>query len=200
MRRLAEWNRFDGLVDGTLPEEYINKFVTGETCLVVVGKPVLSMNTDIGDLVLLGGGQAIQVNQQKRSEFIWEMGSRRGVIVPGRAVGSLTLSKMQIHGPSLMKAMYGYLTDDEIAALKDKPGPENGDFWLNLCSDVFDRPTGIGLMMRDLQNEQYSSFFFENLYIGGHQFATGAQTVVLGESVQTRFEAIKALPIAGITS
>jgi hypothetical protein len=198
MRRLAEWNRFDGLVDGTLPEEYINKFVTGETCLIAVGKPVLSMNTDLGDLVLLGSGQEIQVQQQKQEKFVWEMGSRRGVLVPGRAVGSLSLSKMQLHGPSLLKALYGYLGEDELLALKDKPGPVNGDFWLNLCSEVFDRPTGIGLMMRDMENSQFSSFFFENLYIGGHQFATGAQTIVIGESVQTRFEAIIPLPMADL--
>ena len=196
MRTLAEWNRFDGLIDGTLPEDYINKFVTGETCLIAVGKPVLSMNTDLGDLILLGSSQQIQISQQKQAQFVWEMGSRRGTIVPGRAVGSLTLSKMQVHGPSLLKSLYGYLDDDEVEALKDKPGPVGGDMWLNLASEVFDRPTGIALMMRDLENNQFSSFFFENLYIGSHQFATGAQTMVIGESVQTRFEAILPLPLA----
>lgn len=199
MRKLTEWNRFDALVDGTLPEEYINKFVTGETCLVAVGKPVLSMNTNIGDLIVMGSGQEIQIAQQKQERFVWEMGSRRGVIVPGRAVGSLTISKLQIAGPSLLKALYGYMTPEEIDALYDKPGPKGGDFWLNLNSEVFDRPTGIGLFMRDLENDQVASFFFENMYVGGHQFSLGAQTQVIGESVTSRYEAIYPLPIVGLT-
>lgn len=196
MRRLVDWDRFDALVDGTLPEEYINKFVTGETCLIAVGKPVLTMNKEIGDLILVGSGQEIQVAQQKQQQFVWEMGSRRGVIVPGRATGSLTITSMQIHGPSILKALYGYLEEEEILAIKDKPGPEGSNVWLNLNSELFDSPTGIGLMMRDLANEQVASYFFENVYIGGHQFGTGAQTIVIGESVQARYEAIKALPIA----
>lgn len=199
MRKLTEWNRFDALADGTLPEEYIGKFVTGETCLVAVGKPILSQNTSIGDMIIMGSGQEIQVSQQKQERFVWEMGTRRGVIVPGRAVGSLTIAKMQICGPSILKALYGYMTPEEIEALYEMPGAKDGDFWLNLNSEVFDRPTGIGLFMRDLENNQVASFFFENLYVGGHQFQLGAQTQVIGETVTARYEAIMPLPVLGLT-
>ena len=198
MRKLSDWDRFDGLASGVLPEEYLGKFVTGETCLIVVGKPVLSMNTSLGDLVIVGSGQQIAVQQQKQTQFVWEMGSRRGTIVPGRTMASLTISKMQVHGPSLLKSLYAHMTADELAAIREKAGPDGSEFWLNLASDVFDMPTGIGLMMRDLQNKQYSSFFFEDVYVGGHQFATGATTIVMGESVQCKTEAILPLPMAGL--
>ena len=196
MKRLSEWNHADGLVDGTLPEDYIEKFVTGETCAIVVGKPVLSQNTSIGDLLVLGSAQQIQISQQKQLTYTWEMGSRSGTIVPGRSRGSMGLTQMMLHGPSLLKALYSRITDEELQALYDKPG--YGNFWLNLNSEVFNKGTGIGLIMRDTSNNQFGSFFFENFHIAAHNFAVGANTMVIGESINGQFERIKALPIVGL--
>lgn len=196
MKRLTEWNHKDGLIDGTLPEDYIDKFVTGETCAVVVGKPVLAMNTSMEDLVVIGSAQQIQISQNKQLRFTWEMGSRWGTIVPGRSTGTLALTKMMLHGFSILKSLYSFVTTEELAALYDKPG--YGDFWLNLNSELFNRGTGIGLIMRDNQANQFGSFFFENTYIASHMFAVGAQTMVIGENVNTQFERIKALPIVGL--
>ena len=197
MKTLGTWNHADGLVDGTLPEEYVNKFVTGETCVIVVGNPILSNVTDTDGLTVVGSAQQIQISQGKQVRFVWEMGSRRGTIVPGRASGQMTITKMMLHGPSVLKALYSYVDDTELEALYQQPG--YGDFWLNLNSELFNRPTGIGLIMRDNEAEQFGTFFFEACYIASHQFAVGAQTMVIGENIQTRFEAIKALPITGFT-
>jgi len=196
MKLLSEWNHADGLVDGTLPEEYINKFVTGETCAVVVGNPILSQNQSLDSLTVVGSAQQIQISQNKQVRFVWEMGSRRGSIVPGRASGTMAITKMMLHGPSVLKALYSYITEEELDALYQRPG--YGEFWLNLNSELFNRPTGIGLIMRDNEASQFGSFFFEACYIASHQFAVGAQTMVIGENIQTRFEAIKPLPIVGL--
>lgn len=196
-KTLAEWNMYDGLVDGTLPEEYINQFITGETCAVVVGQPILSQNTSIEDLTMVGSAQQIQVTQNKQLRFVWEMGSRRGTLVPGRATGTLAMTKMMVHGPSILKALYSFVDDDTLEALYQKPG--QNEFWLNLNSELFNQATGIGLVMRDQQNDAFASFFFEAAYIGSHQFGVGAQTMVIGENVRTRFEAIKPLPIVALT-
>ena len=197
MKTLSQWNHKDGLVDGTLPEDYIDKFVTGETCVIVVGKPVLSQNTSVGDLMVLGSAQQIQVSQNKQLRFTWEMGSRSGTLVPGRSSGTLAITKMMLHGESLLKALYSRITAEELQALYDKPG--YGDFWLNLNSEVFNKGTGIGLIMRDNESNQFGSFFFENVHIASHAFAVGAATMVIGENVNTQFERIKALPVLGLT-
>jgi len=196
MKHLAEWNQYDGLIDGTLPEDYIDKFVTGETCAIVVGKPVLAQNTSIGDLKVLGSAQQIQISQNKQLRFTWEMGSRWGTITPGRATGTMAITKMMLHGPSLLKALYAYVTEEKLASLYDKPG--YGNFWLNLNSELFNHGTGIGLIMRDIEANQFGSYFFENSHIASHQFAVGAQTMVVGENVNMRFERIKALPVVGL--
>jgi hypothetical protein len=106
------------------------------------------------------------------------------------------MTKMMLHGPSLLKALYAFITTAELEALYDMPG--YGDFWLNLNSELFNRGTGIGLIMRDQQANQFGSFFFENTYIASHMFAVGAQTMVIGENVNTQFERIKPLPIVGL--
>ena len=196
MRRISDWNQFQGLVDGTLPEEYINKFVTGETCALCCGAPTLAMSEDFGSIYVVGSIQTVAVSQQKQLQFLWEMGSRRGTIIPGRSAAQITISKAQIHGPSLLKSFYAYLDQAVIDALYDKPG--TGDMWLNLNSEIFNRPVGIGLIMRDLEASLWSSFFFEGTYFGSHQFATGANTLVLGENVAGRCEAIAPLPLAGV--
>lgn len=196
MRRLSQWDSRDGNVSDTLPSEYIQKFVTGETCVIVVGKPVLSDNKSINDLVVVGSTQQIQITQQKQLQFTWEMGSRWGTIVPGRSNGTLALTKMMLRGESLMKALYGYITDEELDALYNKPG--NGNFWLNLNSELFNRPTGLGLIMRDLESNQYASYFFQSSYISNHNFAVGSGTLVVGESVNMQFERMLPLPIIGL--
>jgi hypothetical protein len=195
MKRVTEWNQFQGLVDDTLPEEYINKFVTGESCALCCGAPTLSMVQSTENLWVIGSVQTVAISQQKQLQFLWEMGGRRGTIIPGRATGQLTISKAQIHGPSLLKAFYSYLDQEIIDALYEKPG--NNQMWLNLNSEVFNRPVGIGLIMRDLESSLWDSFFLEVTYFGSHQFAMGANTLVLGENVSGRYEAIAPLPIAG---
>lgn len=194
-KTIAQWNPFDGLVDGTLPEEYIEKFATGETCAVAVGHPILSQNTSITDFTLVGSMQQITVSQNKQLRFVWEMGGSRGTIVPGRVSGTLGMTKMLLHGQSILKALYSFVSDAEIDALARIPG--YGDFWLNLASQLFNRPLGLGFIMRNLQNSQYATYFFEATYIGSHQFGMGSQTMVAGENVSTRYEAIKPLPLIG---
>ena len=68
-----------------------------------------------------------------------------------------------------------------------------GHFVINLASDFFNRPCGLGVLIRDSENDAYGGFVLQNCYIQSHQFSIAGQQTVIMENAQIR--ASRLLPI-----
>jgi len=93
------------------------EFISAETTLIAAGPPRLNdigngdseLTPNEGDMVFpIGVLENVGVSQSKQLQRIFEIGSTRSYMVPGRTVGSITLGRVLYHGPSLMKVLYAY--------------------------------------------------------------------------------------------
>jgi hypothetical protein len=85
---------------------------------------------------------------------------------------------------------YGFKTDD---------GNENSDFWINLASDLFDKPFGLLVMLRDHRNCPYGSFYLEDVNLQAHQFNVNASSVLVAEGVSAQYDKLVPIQISSPT-
>jgi hypothetical protein len=146
------------------------------------------------------------INQNRVLQRIFEIGSKRSYFVVGRNMGSLTLARTLVHGASLLRVLYAYypnilinetvgrlLTGDFPDAEQVKNNPGFADFFINLDSDLFDRPLGLMLFFRDSRNQPYGAVYLEDCYINTHQINVASQSVLVLENTMIQFD--RAVPI-----
>lgn len=72
-------------------------------------------------------------------------------------------------------------------------------FFMNLSSSFFHRPTGLGFVLFDAENEPYGGFYLENCYIQSHAFSVSSQQTILMEQVSFRASSIRPFDAALLT-
>ena len=73
-------------------------------------------------------------------------------------------------------------------------GSENADFWINLASDLFDKPFGLLCLLRDHRDTPYGAFYLEDCNLQAHQFNINASSVMVAEGVSAQYD--KMVPLA----
>jgi len=180
----------------------VDNLVSSESIVVLAGPPVLDMSTVQSTLIPIGLVENATVTQNKQMQQLWEIGSRKPFFVPGRTFIQAGLTRVMFDGQSLLKAMY-QMSDllggedgsgwpasadmDEIPGWPYDPDEEDpsarGEFFINLASQFFNYPLGLGFVIKDQEEENYGGFYLEECYIQNHQFTVQAnQTVVLENS------------------
>ncbi len=177
-------------------------FLSAESVVLFSG-PAAFVEGEAINLIPIGLVQSANVSQGKQVQQIFEIGSRLPFFVPGRTQIQFAISRVIFDGPSLMKAMYTtgtasaakptYTPTESTNAAEDPAAPfgdytdsaktDNGSFWVNLASNYFNKPIGLGFAMYDMQKEAYSGFYLEQCYIRSHQFQVSANDTVLAESL-----------------
>lgn len=71
----------------------------------------------------------------------------------------------------------------------------NAEFFINLASEFFNKPLGLGCIMYDMQQQAYGGFYLEECYIQSHRFSASAQQTVLMEDVGIRCTALRPISI-----
>lgn len=183
-------------------------FLSAESVVLFSGPADLGedQNASPANLIPIGLIQSAQVSQGKQVQQLFEIGSRRPIMIPGRTQIQAQLSRVLFDGPSLMKTVYvtsdgsnlfipaattvdtdtDPRTGDELEAPTDPMGttPEaTGDFWVNLASSMFNKPIGLGFALYDMEKQSYGGFYLENCYIRSHSFGISSQQTVLAESI-----------------
>ena len=101
------------------------QFVSSETSLVAAGPPELggtsayseqpastAFSSTGGNVYPIGLLENASIQQNKQLQKIFEIGSARSYFVPGRVVGSLSLGRTFYYGPSLLRVMFAYYTNN----------------------------------------------------------------------------------------
>lgn len=202
-----------GLVDG--------KFVAGNFVTLCVGPPRLtSLGADalgpstatLDDLIFpVGIVQQFNLGQTRTFNRIFEIGSDRSYFISGRTFGQVGITRVHYDGASLLRMLYGYyrnvLQPEQVDWLWPNlgavrmanphdvivsPGYEN--LFLNLASDLFSQPIGIGFFVRNSNMQSMGAFYLEACVIPNFTWATDAMGVIIQESVGIQYERL--VPIA----
>lgn len=164
----------------------------------------------------LGQTQQIALGQNTNIMRLFEIGSRRSYFITGRSVGQLSVRKAWYHGASILRLMYAYhqssqgenqfpsmfgsnLTshpDNINSPIYDSPGYDN--FFVNLASDLFSRPIGLLMTVRDNTKQTLGMAYFEQCYIPTHGFTLDAASVLVQEQITLNFERIVPVQAAGV--
>ncbi len=206
------------MVDGRFMNAAYTMIAAGPPRLANVGGPsflaaALSAGSTSSDQIAypIGVVQSLQLGNNMQLNRFFELGSERSYFIPGRVAGSLSLSRIMYHGPSLLRVLYAYYQDlapptivpavfsntgaATVANPHDvviPPGYEN--IYLNLASDLFKQPIGLLIMLKDSNEDTMAAYYFESCYVPQHSLSTDAMGTVLQEGVGIQFE--RMLPIA----
>ena len=211
--KFSDWSFNEGHVQA-VPES--GDFLSSESVVICAGPSTVPATID--NIVPIGLVQNATVTQNKQIQQLYEIGSRQPIFIPGRTVVQAALSRILFDGPSLMRALYKIVQPDgtgpdvaELDQLDSSSHPENAPgnpyiggqdqakFFINLASEFFNKPIGLGFMMNDMENQNYAGFYLENCLIQSHQLSLAGQQTILVENVGIRCSRVVPLDRAGTT-
>ena len=177
----------------------LGDFMSSES-IVLAAAPPSSKDFNVDTSIPIGVCDTIQLGQNKTIQQLWEIGSREPYFIPGRTFITGSIGRVLFNGNSILAALY---ESTDRTNLGDSPGSEfaipgslngaQGNMFLNLASDLFNRAFGMVLFMKDSEDEWVSAFFLENCFIQAHSFTLQSQQIVVGENIQ--FRCSKIIPI-----
>jgi len=193
----------------------INEELSGG--LSVSGNSVsLSLSYGTGLVVYpLGLLQQVALGQNTNLMRLFEVGSKRSYFVSGRTVGQLSVRRAYYHSVSLMRALYAFYYSDKdpnqfpalagtemrSPSVTDHPvwvSPGYRNMWLNLASDLFHRPVGLLLVIRDNAKRTLGMLYFEQCYVPTLGITFDSASVLLQEQITIQYERIIPIPVTDV--
>lgn len=160
--------------------------------------------TELVEAYPIGLIDNIGIGQNKGLQQIFEIGSDRRYFIPGRTISQVSLSRVMFDGPSLMKALFNFYIpaeqpwntpqqavktgqgDGSTATLGNQPGFDST--FLNLGSELFNRPIGLLLLFHNNNNQPVAATYLEYCFLRAHQFNISASSTLIAESAQADFD------------
>lgn len=221
--KVSAWNFQEKHVQPSI-DDY-GSFVRAGSVLLAAGPPKLSVrfrpqsNTAgispeaLDDIAHpLGVVENFALAQNKQLQTLFEIGSDRRYFIPGRTINNLSLSRVLIDGPSLMKVLYHFYLPapgasqstngplngirygndlERIRDIKNSPGQDS--MFLNLASELFNLPIGLLVMFKNNNDRMVASSYLEVCHINSHNFNINASSMLVAEAVNIQFDRV--LPI-----
>lgn len=157
----------------------------------------------------VGTAENVGIGQNKQLQQFFEIGSKRRYFIPGRVVNSLQLNRVYMNGASLLKVLWAFYNAKEnvgpegynqppdlnanAGVVDNQPG--YGHLWLNLASELFDKPIGMLLYFKDNLGSNIGAVYLENCNIANHSFGISASSTLFSESISMQFDVIKPVNI-----
>ena len=168
-------------------------------------------NNNLAEIVWpVGTAENVGIGQNKQLQQFFEIGSKKRYFVPGRVVNSLQLNRVYLNGASILKVLWAYYNAkdnvgvngwnqppalNESLAGKVDNIPGYGHMWLNLASELFDKPIGMLLYFKDNFGTNVGAIYLENCNIANHSFGISASSTLFSESISMQFDQIKPVNI-----
>lgn len=217
---LKNWNYNDSHVEQSVGG---NEYIGAHSVLVAAGPPELKkissasgssssggdpsdVDASNNDIVYpIGVIQNLRMNQNRQVQRLFEIGSERSYMIPGRLVGQLNMGRVMYHGKSLLRVLQATRHDPSLANsssggitqksndpgdVESLPGSD-ANFWINMASSFFDKPIGLMFYLKDNQDRDYGQFYVENAYINTHSLQLGAGSTIITENATMQFDRAK---------
>lgn len=182
-------------------------FISAETMLIAAGPAKISGDAGGGltaqvssatggvfsQVIPIAGLEAAAIRQQNQLQRLFEIGSKRSYFVPGRTLGSVSLDHVVYFGKNLLRLMY-----ETVYMGAEGPGPGQWEddpgaderFWINLTSQVFNRPIGLAFYMINQDYTPYGAFYCEDCYLDNHAMGVRAGAIIVSESSTVQFDRV----------
>lgn len=213
----SSWHFKEEFVQEDEDQGTAGQFIASESTLICAGPAKIA---DSLSLIKIGLSPAIQISQNIPQQRIYEIGSMRCHILNGIPVGGLTISRMLYNGPSLMRAIYGSLYDENgdlttlglqglsnsttnalalawknLTANPDQvmENDNNTQLWLSCWDSRLKLPFGLAMYMQDVAGNAIGGVYFEGCKANSSQFGQSAGQMVMMEGISVAFD--RAVPI-----
>jgi len=214
------WNFRENFVQTDENQGTAGMFIAAESTLICAGPATVS---DMISVIKIGLSPSIQISQNIPQQRIYEIGSMRCHILNGIPVGGLTISRMIYNGPSLLRAIYGNLYDDNgnltqlglqglntnsssvqqnisnawnnIANNPDKvmDADSKTGLWLSLWDQRLKLPFGLAIYMQDVAGNAVGGCYYEGCKVNSSQYGQSSGQMVMMEGISVAFD--RAVPI-----
>lgn len=221
---LSRWNFRTQHVQRELePQDFIN----AATVLICAGPPRIvspgelhgasASRTSATYMFPIGVVENMTIVSNRQLQILFEIGSKRQFYIPGRVVPQISLARTLFNGPNILRALYAYYPASKIhprvspiaqtptsafgateCPIQETPGFM--DFFINLNSDLFDRPFGLLMILKNDCNKPYGAMYLENAFINNHQMTVNASSTLVAEGTTIQFERIVPIDIGAVAS
>jgi hypothetical protein len=138
-------------------------------------------------LLAIGMMQGFSVSQSKPTQPVMAIGSGRQFFLSGKAQTSWNMQRLFVNGRNLLRALYTNARSAGIDVSKfDDPAAAADPaekFWINLDSELFLIPFGLGVFFRDKVHNNIGAFYMELCVIQSWQISFNAGGNIIAEAV-----------------
>jgi len=193
----------------------IQDFVEAGTVVICAG-PAMLPTESAADLIPIGLVENAVINMNRPLQRIFEIGSRLSYIIPGRAVGGITLARVLFDGDNILKALYwgevenmlfsggkysinfktpaNDLGSEEDSA-ESNERPFSGHIAQDLTHKLFLHPIGLAFYYHDVEQQQIGATYFEGCMISTYNMGINAGMNILTESATMEFVRARSIDI-----
>ena len=137
-------------------------------------------------LLAIGHLQTVQFQQQKPTQPVMAIGSGRSFFVSGKAQGQATLGRLFVNGRNLLRVLNhnARRSNLNVHEMDDRAANRlQSQFYINLDSELYLIPFGLGVIFRDKVHDLLGGFYTELTMITSYAIAFSAgQNMILEQS------------------
>lgn len=178
--------------------------------LVFAGPPRLGNVNDEGNInatmAPVGMVQNISVNQQKPFQPMMAIGSSRSFFISGKAQGSAQIQRLFMNSENLMRRLYKNIIDRNEGAVNPNgigdnlitnpaSDEENTNYLINLDSEFFLIPFGLGVIFKNKVRGGIGGFYMELCVIPNMSVSVQSGQSMIMEGVSLFFDRVVPLPV-----
>jgi hypothetical protein len=200
-RNLVSWRFQDHYVERQMDNAAYTSAHPDDT-LVLAGPPRVSdANADsttpgAGSLLAIGMMQNLNISQVKSTTPVMAIGSGRSFFVSGKAQGNGSIARLFVNGRNLLRVLYhnaksnGILVTAGDTAGMDDPAAAaaNSSFFINLDSELYLIPFGLGSIFRTKSHQFVGGFYAELTMIQSYNISIQAGANMIAEQVSFMFD------------
>jgi len=137
-------------------------------------------------LLAIGHLQTVQFQQQKPTQPVMAIGSGRSFFVSGKAQGQATLGRLFVNRRNLLRVLHHNARENDLPVqdMDDRAANRyKSQFYVNLDSELYLIPMGLGVIFRDKIHDLLGGFYTELVMITSYAIAFSAgQNMILEQS------------------
>jgi len=137
-------------------------------------------------MLAIGHLQQVQFTQQKPTQPVMAIGSGRSFFVSGKAQGQCTLGRFFVNGRNLLRILQHNVRASglDVSKFDDRPArATQNQYYINLDSELYLIPFGLGVMFRDKVHHTLGGFYAELSMITTYAIGlTAGQNMVMEQT------------------
>jgi hypothetical protein len=145
----------------------------------------------VNKMLAIGHLQSVQFTQQKPTQPVMAIGSGRTFFVSGKAQGQCTMGRLFVNGRNLLRVLYHNARSADLAVEKMDDRAANrkaAQYYVNLDSELYLIPFGIGSIFRDKIHDMIGGFYAELSMITSYALGFNAGQNMIMEQVNIVFD------------